>query len=406
MDKPLPILTESPTAKPGKMFIPILAWLMGFTSLSTDVYLPAMPTMQSDLHGNVELTVTGFLIGFAAAQIFWGPFSDRYGRKLPLAIGLILFVIGSMGCALSNTMIAIVSWRIIQAFGACTGPMIARAMVRDTFAKTEAARVLSGLMILMAIAPIVGPLLGGQILVYSTWHAIFWFLGIVGTIMFFSQFLLPETHPLQRRSDHSIGQAFRNYLHLLGNARFMRYTLCVTFFYVAVFAFIAGSPAVYIRYFHVSEQNYGWLFAVNVVGLMGFSMLNRKLVTLFNLDYILRISTLISMTSAIVLLIMVLLNFGGLLAVVIGIFFFFAMNGFIAACSTAAALDDVPEIAGAASALLGSLQYGSGIVSTLLLSFFGNETPVTMSWIIAIFTTLAALLMKPWLWNRNRRLAA
>lgn len=168
------------------------------------------------------------------------------------------------------------------------------------------------------------------------------------------------------------------------------------FFYVAAYAYIAGSPAIYITYFKVAPQYYGYLFAVNVLGLIGFSFLNRKLITLYSLDTILRMATTVSMLSAIILAALAWLGLGGLPAVVIGIFFFFSMNGFIAACATAAALDGVPQMAGAASALLGSLQYGSGILSTLLLSIFGNETPVTMCILIAIFASVAALMMKPW----------
>ncbi|SEH47853.1 multidrug effflux MFS transporter [Chryseobacterium culicis] len=383
----------------GKIFIPVLAGLMAFTSLSTDIYLPAMPTMENDLHGNIELTVTGFLVGFAVAQIIWGPISDKYGRKLPLIAGIFLFIIGSVGCALSDSMVAMVFWRIIQAFGACTGPMIARAMVRDVYEKTEAARKLSGLMILMAIAPIVGPLLGGQILKFASWHYIFWLLAVIGIVMLILVFFLPETFNPQYRSEQSIATAFSNYKKLISNKKFMKYTLCLTFFYMAAYGFIAGSPSVYISYFKVPEQSYGWLFALNVFGLIGFSLLNRKLVKTYSLDAILKVSTLVSMTSGLLMLVTVLNSWGGLAAVVIGVFFFFSMNGFIAACTTAAALDDVPEIAGSASALLGSMQYGSGIVSTLLLTFFGNTIPLTMSWIIAFFATLAALIMKPWNWK-------
>lgn len=381
---------------PGKVFIPTLAGLMAFTSLSTDIYLPAMPSMENELHGNIELTVTGFLIGFALAQIIWGPISDKFGRKLPLILGIILFVFGSVGCALSSSMAAIVIWRVIQAFGACTGPMIARAMVRDVYAKTEAARKLSALMILMAIAPIVGPLLGGQILKFANWHFIFWLLSVVGIIMLGFVLLLPETLPEEARSVKSAFQSFKNYRYLLRNKKFMQYTFCLTFFYMAAYGFIAGSPGVYIRYFKIQEQYYGWLFAINVIGLIGFSFLNRRLVGIYSLDYILRLSTAIAMISGMILLIMVTFNQGGLIAVVAGVFFFFSMNGFIAACSTAAALDGVPNMAGSASALLGSMQYGSGIVSTLLLALFGNQTPLTMCWIIALFSTLAALMMKPW----------
>lgn len=143
------------------LFLVILGALMAFTSLSTDIYLPAMPQMEKDLQGNVELTITGFLAGFAVAQLIWGPISDRIGRKKPLFMGLIIFVIGSIGCAYSQTIEQIVFWRVIQAIGACTAPMLARAMIRDLYARTQAAQMLSTLTIVMAIAPIAGPLLGG-----------------------------------------------------------------------------------------------------------------------------------------------------------------------------------------------------------------------------------------------------
>lgn len=155
----------------GLTFVLILSALMAFTSLSTDIYLPAMPLMAKDLQGDAELTITGFLIGFCIAQLIWGPVSDHFGRRLPLFIGMVLFVIGSAGCALSTDIGQIVFWRVFQALGACTGPMLARAMIRDLFSRTRAAQMLSTLMIIMAIAPIAGPLLGGQMIKVTSWHS-------------------------------------------------------------------------------------------------------------------------------------------------------------------------------------------------------------------------------------------
>ncbi len=129
-----------PVSTQGLAFILILSALMAFTSLSVDIYLPAMPMMSASLHGNTELTITGFLIGFCLAQLVWGPISDRYGRRLPLLIGMTLFIVGSIGCALSQTIAEIVFWRVFQAIGACTGPMLARAMIRDLFSRTRAHR--------------------------------------------------------------------------------------------------------------------------------------------------------------------------------------------------------------------------------------------------------------------------
>ena len=176
-------------------FLIILGALMSITSLSTDIYLPALPTMEAALGGDSELTITGFLVGFSLAQLLWGPISDRIGRKIPLIIGIILFIIGSIGCATSTSMTMVVFWRIFQALGACVGPMLSRAMIRDSYGVTEAARTLSTLAMIMAVALIAGPLLGGALLKIGTWKLIFWVMAGAGVIFFGTIFLLPETLP-------------------------------------------------------------------------------------------------------------------------------------------------------------------------------------------------------------------
>ena len=384
-----PVTTASQT---GLTFILILSGLMAFTSLSTDIYLPAMPTMAEDLHGNVELTITGFLIGFTIAQLIWGPISDHMGRRKPLFIGMVLLIIGSAGCALSTSITQIVFWRVFQALGACTGPMLARAMIRDLFARTRAAQMLSTLVLVMAIAPIAGPLIGGQIIRLSTWHSIFWLLVVIGALMFISLNWLPETLPEDKRVKASLAGAFRNYRSLLTNGRFMRYTLSLTFYYVGAYAFITGSPFVYISYYHVDPQHYGWLFALNIIGVMAMSVVNRRLVQRHALEQLLKYATMVAALAAVALALLVKLESGGIVAIIVSIFLLFSMNGIIAATSTAAALDAVPNIAGSASALIGALQYGSGIISSLLLAAFSDGTPWTMAWIIALFTLLSAVL--------------
>lgn len=389
------------THKRSLSFLLILSALMAFTSLSTDIYLPAMPTMEKQLGGNAELTITGFLTGFAIAQLIWGPISDRIGRKLPLFIGMVLFVIGSVGCALSESMNAVVFWRIFQAIGACVGPMLGRAMIRDSFAQSQAAQMLSTLTIIMAIAPIAGPFIGGGLLKVASWHWIFWLLAVIGVLMFITIFKLPETLPIEKRASGSLWNAFKNYRTLLANATFMRYTLSVTFFYVAAYAFITGSPFVYIDYFGVAAQNYGFLFGLNIIGIMSLSFLNRKLVSRFTLSKLLVVSSLVAFVASAVFFVLAWANMGGIWSVIVPMFVMFSMNGIIAACANAAALAAVPnQIAGSAAALLGSLQYGSGIISSLLLAVFSSGTLFTMAWIIVLFVGLSAV-MAGWQWARG-----
>lgn len=379
-------------AASGPLFILILSGLMAFASLSTDIYLPAMPVMAAELQGDAELTITGFLIGFALAQLIWGPVSDRLGRRTPLFIGMVLFIIGSAGCALSDSIDRIIFWRVFQALGACTGPMLARAMVRDLFARTRAAQMLATLTIVMAIAPIIGPLMGGQMIRVTSWHAIFWLLAGIGLVMLLALRWLPETLPPERRQQGSPLKAFHHYGQLLRNRIFMRYTLSLTCYYVAAYAFITGSPDVYIRYFGVEPQHYGWLFAVNILGVMTMSLVNRRLVQRYALGDLLKAALVVASLAMAAMAFGVKLHHGGLVGIALCVFLFFSMNGVIAATSTAAALDEAGAFAGSASAFIGSLQYGSGIVSSLLLAGLHDGTPWTMTWIMGAFT-LASLLL-------------
>lgn len=379
-------------AASGPLFILILSGLMAFASLSTDIYLPAMPVMAAELQGDAELTITGFLIGFAVAQLIWGPIGDRLGRRTPLFIGMVLFIIGSVGCALSVSIDQIIFWRVFQALGACTGPMLARAMVRDLFARTRAAQMLSTLTIVMAIAPIIGPLLGGQLISVTSWHAIFWLLAGIGLLMLLALRWLPETLPPERRQQGSPLKAFHHYGQLLRNRIFIRYTLSLTCYYVAAYAFITGSPDVYIRYFGVEPQHYGWLFAVNILGLMTMSLVNRRLVQRYALGDLLKVALVVASLAMVAMAFSVKLHHGGLVGIALCVFLFFSMNGVIAATSTAAALDEAGEFAGSASAFIGALQYGSGIVSSLLLAGLHDGTPWTMTWIMEAFTLVSLLL--------------
>ncbi len=265
-------------------------------------------------------------------------------------------------------------------------------MIRDLYAGSQAAQMLSTLVIMMAVAPIVGPLLGGAMLKFSSWHAIFWLLAVIGVVLLFAVFRLPETLPADQRRHAPLAQSFRQYAALLTNRRFMRYTLALTFFYMAAYAFIVGSPFVYIEFFGVPTEHYGWLFGVNIIGVVALSFANKSLVRRFSLGSLLSAASLIALVFALGLAAVTYFNAGGLWAVVVLMLGVFSMNGIIAASSTAAALDAVPpQSAGSASALLGSLQYGSGIVSSLLLALFSDGTAWTMGWLIALFVGTSAL---------------
>lgn len=392
----------------GWRVLAVLSALMGFASISTDLYLPAMPEMARALGasaGTIEFTVSGYLIGFALGQLFWGPVSDRYGRRLPVAVGLVLFVIGSAGCALSYDAGTMISWRIVQAVGASAGVVLSRAMVRDLYEGPRAAQMMSSLMTVMAIAPLIGPLVGGQILALGGWHAIFWTLVGVGTATLLVLLTLPETLPADQRNREPLSQAFAQYVELLSQRDILGYAGAGGFFYGGMFAYIAGTPFAYISYHHVPAKLYGFLFAVGIIGIMLANIANARLVPRLGSDTLLHYGAVGVACSGIVLAGTAWTGWGGLWGLVVPLFFFASAAGFIVANSIAGALSGFPERAGAVSALIGALQYGSGIFGSALVGTFADCTPWPMAWVMAL-AGLGTLLCMRLIPKRSRQTKA
>ncbi|MFG1402462.1 multidrug effflux MFS transporter [Xanthobacter sediminis] len=371
-----------------------LSALMGFASISTDLYLPAMPAMSRALGadaGLIELTVSGYLIGFSLGQLLWGPVSDRHGRRLPVAIGMVLFIIGSAGCALSFDAWTMIGWRMVQAVGASAGVVLGRAMVRDLYSGYRAAQMMSTLMTVMAIAPLAGPIVGGQILVLAGWHAIFWALVGVGLATLVAVLRLPETLPADRRNREPLGGALGRYGTLLRHRRLLAYAGAGGFFYAGMFAYIAGTPFAYISYHHVPADLYGLLFALGIVGIMATNLANARLVARFGIDRLLTAGTMVAAGAGVLLAFSAWFGWGGLWGLVVPLFAFVSATGFIVANSIAGALADFPERAGAVSALIGAIHYGSGILGSALVGAFADGTPWPMGWVIAL-TGIGSLL--------------
>ncbi len=371
----------------GWKVLVILSTLMGFASISTDLYLPAMPAIGQSLGANVgmiEWTISGYLVGFSIGQLFWGPIGDRFGRRPPIAIGLVLFIIGSAGCALAGSAWAMISWRVVQAVGACAGVVLARAMVHDLYEGERAAQMLSTLMTIMAIAPLLGPILGGQILAIAGWQAIFWALVGIGAITLAALLTMPETLPAHRRNREPLSRVLMSYAQLLSNRRLLAYVGAGGFFYGGMFAYIAGTPFAYITYYHVPSQYYGVLFGISIVGIMATNFVNVKLVPKTGSTALLIRGTAFAALAGTLLAIAARNDWGGLAGLVVPLFVFVGTTGFIVANSIAGALSHFPERAGAVSALVGAMQYGSGIASSALVGSFADGTPWPMAAIIAI----------------------
>jgi DHA1 family bicyclomycin/chloramphenicol resistance-like MFS transporter len=259
----------------------VLGAIMAFTSISTDMYLPAMPKLAVDFGASpadVQMTVSAFLIAFSLGRLLWGPIGDRYGRRVPIAAGVVLFIIGSVGCALSTSVGQMLAWRVVQSLGACAGSVLARAMMSDLYTRERLSRGLSTLMLVSAIAPLVGPILGGQILAYLSWQAIFWVIAVFGGASLIGILSLPETYPQSQRIKEPFAVTVASYGQLLLKRRLMAFAISGGFFYAGTYAYIAATPFAYIEFHHVPSQAYGLLFGVNIVGMMAVNMVGRRLV--------------------------------------------------------------------------------------------------------------------------------
>jgi MFS transporter, DHA1 family, multidrug resistance protein len=382
-------------ARSGKGLILTFGFLSAMAPLSVDIYLPALPMLETTFaadEARTLLTLSAFLIGFGAGQLFLGPLSDRFGRKRPLLAGLVLYIAASIGCALAPSIDAVIIGRFMQALGGCAVPVMVQAMVRDLYSRDEGARVLSLNMLVMGLAPIAAPLIGGQILLRLDWRAIFWVLVGFGVLALVSAALLPETLAEARRNEAHPLAMILGYVELFRVRRYLGYIFGTGFYYCALFGFIAGSPFVYIDHFGVPPQYYGFLFGINMIGMMGASFLNSRVVVRFGLDRLLRIACLAGTLGAVVLMVTGPRGIAGIAGIAIPCFAVLSMLSVVGANSISGALALFPHKAGAAAALAGALQFGMGAVAGAAVGWFADGTPGPMCMIIFAGVAIALLI--------------
>lgn len=378
-------MTSAPQGE--RRLLATLATLLAFASISTDLFLPALPAMARDLEaatGELELVVSTYLLGFGLGQLVWGPVSDRFGRRLPLLAGLVIFGLGSAACALSATPGQIIVWRVVQALGASAGVALARAMVRDIYDRDQAARVLSVLMTVMAVAPLLGPSIGAQILALAGWRAVFWTLVVIGGGTFLAVLALPESLRPDQRTGLTIIRAFRGYGDHLRNPALLLYALAIGFFYAGIFGGIAGAPFAFVNYYGLSPQAYALVFACGIFGLMGANLVNTRLVGRVGSDRMLLVGAGGAALSGLAFAAVAAMDLGGQWGLVAVNLVFTAMNGLILANAIAGALSRVSSGAGGAAAVVGALQYGGGMIGAAAVGALADGTPGPMGLVSAV----------------------
>ena len=373
----------------------ILGALTAFAPLSIDMYLPSLPTLAQVFAAPpaaVQLTLSAFLAGLAIGQAFYGPLSDRVGRKSPLYAGLVLYILASVGCAYAPGVPALIGLRFAQALGGCAGIVIARAVVRDCVDGQEAARVFSTLMLVMGVAPILAPLLGGFALLWLGWRAIFSILALFGLGCLLAVALrVPETRPPATRTTGGIGTVLATYGRLLADRQFLGHGLTTGFGFAGMFVYITGTPHLFIDVYGVPAQAYGWLFGTNAIGLIGASQFNRLLLRRHSLHRILAWGISINLLAALALLAVAVVGAGGLPALLVPLFLTIASLGLVAPNATAAALASHAIHAGSASALLGAAPYIAGAAAGAVLAALHDDSAAAMTGVIAACSAIAFL---------------
>ncbi|MFC3676177.1 Bcr/CflA family multidrug efflux MFS transporter [Ferrovibrio xuzhouensis] len=367
------------------LIIVTLGALSAFTPLAVDMYLPALPALAEDFAadaGQVQLTLSVFMAGMAGGQLLYGPVSDRFGRKLPLLAGALLFVAASLGCALAPGLDALIGLRLLQALGGCAGVVIARAMVRDLFAPQEAARVFSLLMLVTGIAPIVAPLIGGYLLTWFGWPSIFVMLAGTGALaLVAAQISLPETRPAGGRL--TLGSALRSYGLLFTDRNYVGFALSNGLSMGSLFTYIAGSPFVFISLFGLPAEQFGWLFGANACAILMAAQVNRRLLRRYGAASLLTAGSAIAAVAALVLVVFAA-GGAGIWGIAPPLTVVVAMTGMVLPNGVACAMASQGERAGSAAALLGSLQYLCGGTAVTLLGLWPAGSAVPMA------TTMAA----------------
>lgn len=384
--------TVSPFLKRHPLLITFyLGCLAALGPLAIDMYLPAFPKIADSLHtdlGSIQRTLSAYFLGIALGQLVYGPVADRVGRKWPLYVGLAIFTLASVGCALAQDLTTLTVLRFLQALGGCAEIVVARAIVRDLFDDRQSARIFSQLMLVMGVAPIVAPIVGGYLAVHWGWHAIFWMLALASLALFlFTWFFFDESLPKHRRVRHSLSGVLGTYKGLLKDRLFMSYTAIVSLASTGLFAYVGGSSFIFQEIYHIPEQRFYLYFGPIAAGLISMSQVNGVLVYRYPLARILRWALLGSATAGVVLLASALTGIGGFWGIYLPLWCFMASLGLVFANATVLAMSAQGHIAGNASALIGSAQFALSAIGGIVVSVL--ESPASAYPALPMAATIA-----------------
>lgn len=365
----------------------VLGLITAVGPFAIDMYLPALPSMGKSLHagpGAVQMSLMAFFIVIGVCQLFYGPLSDIVGRKLPIYAGLTIFAVGSIGCALAPGINILIAFRVIQAFGACAGMVIPRAIVRDLHTGHDATRLMSLLMLTVSISPILAPLTGSFVIVAFGWRGVFAVLTVAAVLaLLLAATQLKESRPPEHRGESSWLSAFSAYGLLLRDREFTGLVLVGALGVSSFFVYLGSASFVLINYYGLSPKLFSLCFALNAASFFGFSQLTGMLTQKFGLPRVIRVAACGFALTMLTLAVLFAMGVNSLIALMAPLFIGYGFLGLVIPTSAVLALELHGAIAGTASALMGSLQMIIGSAIMALAGLFANGTPKPMAFGIA-----------------------
>jgi DHA1 family bicyclomycin/chloramphenicol resistance-like MFS transporter len=375
----------------------VLGMITAIGPFSIDMYLPAFADIAAGLHttvGHVSLSLSSFFIGISLGQFIYGPMLDRFGRKKPLFAGLFIYLAASAMCALAQSADMLIALRFLQALGGCAGMVASRAMVRDIFSVEDNAKVFSMLMLVVGISPIIAPTLGSLVTVELGWHYIFVILAIMALIIMLAiHFGLPESRQADPGYSLKPAAIFKNFGLVLKEPQFYTYAFTGAAAAAGLYAYIAGSPAVFLQIFKVSENQYGLIFALVAGGLILATQLNRLLLRTYKSEQIIPVALFMQSLAGISLFVGSLTGLIGLAGTIILLLLFLSCQGFTFPNSSALSMAPFAKNAGSASALMGAVQMGLGALSSGLVSWFSNGTALPMTAVMSCCAIISLIIL-------------
>lgn len=380
----------------------ILGGLSALGPLSIDAYLPAMPAMAIDFHasqGSIQLSLMVFFMGLTIGQLVYGPLSDRYGRKPPAYVGLALFTLGSIACGLAPTPQVLLAARLFQGLGGSIGMVISIAIVRDLYTGHAAAGLMGLIVMVLGVAPVVAPLIGGLAISLASWPFIFFFLAAFGAAVLAAIHLgLPETRLAAERQRRGAAAVAALYAHLLADRRFLPFVASLAIAQGGFFAFISASPEVFVGHFGLSPALYSILFAVDASGLMIMGHINLKLLRHFGFQGTVRGALAVYAAAALVLVAAVFCGAAPFAVVAMTTFLVVTVMGTILPTLNIMTMESFGPVAGSAAALIGAFQFGGGAIASGLVGSLSDGTPAPMAITMAacgVVSLLIALVAFP-----------